>query len=178
MTDNEKNKSIFIERKQLTLGVKLTATFAITYYGLYFLFTTILGIFYRSVFDPSYLDNTVNDQSEMDAVLSFLILWATLGMIIFSLIALFMRKRYGKYLFMIFTIILIIHQIFNSSSSTVLPLMIESVIFITIIPLRVLKKIKIPQIYQKADEGENKRNNEDCTMKENETEENKKSITE
>lgn len=178
MTKREKKKSIFVEREQLTLGVKLTATFAITYYGLYFIFTTILGIFYRSVFDPSYLDKTVNDQSEMHAVLDFLTLWGTLGMIMFSLVALFMRKRYGKYLFMIFTVILIAHQILNSSSSTILPLLIEFAILLIIAPLRVFKKFKIPQIYHELEE-ENEGNDDDSEIKENKTEKNNnKRITE
>ncbi len=170
MTKKEKKKSIFVEREQLTLSVKLTATFAITYYGLYFLFTTFLGIFYRSVFDPSYLDNTVNDQSEMYALIDYLTLWLTLGMIVFSLIALFRKKHYGKYLFMIFTVILIIHQIYDSSSSNILPLVIEFIILLVIAPLRVFREFSLNPFYHKEETEKNK--------KETETDNNSKNITE
>ena len=50
---------IFIRGRKLTLGVKLVGTFAFTFYLLYFLLLTVFGIFYRSVYDPTYSEETL-----------------------------------------------------------------------------------------------------------------------
>ena len=132
---------IFIRGRKLTLGVKLVGTFAITFYSLYFLLLTVFGFFYRSVYDPAYSEETLFKTIFMSAIL-----WFIVGMIVVSLILLFRRKRYGKYLFMIFTIILLVYQLITSTNHIWLIYIIEVLIVTIMAPLKVFvtinKKIK------------------------------------
>ena len=132
---------IFIRGRKLTLGVKLVGTFAITFYSLYFLLLTVFGFFYRSVYDPAYSEETLFKTIFMSAIL-----WFIVGMIVVSLILLFRRKRYGKYLFMVFTIILLVYQLITSTNHIWLIYIIEVLIVTIMAPLKVFvtinKKIK------------------------------------
>ncbi|MBR4155338.1 MAG: hypothetical protein IKU01_01360 [Bacteroidales bacterium] len=132
---------IFIRGRKLTLGVKLVGTFAITFYSLYFLLLTVFGFFYRSVFDPAYSEETLFRSMLMSGIL-----WFIVGMIVVSIILLFRRKRYGKYLFMIFTIILIVYQFFTSNDHVWLIYILEVMMLLIMAPLKVFvtinKKIK------------------------------------
>lgn len=92
MEDKEKEESIFVERQRVTLGVKLVGTFAIVYYGLYFLFMIYLGIFYNTVYDPAYLHETVNEQNGSAMLISFITRTLLLGVIIASLIMMFKKN--------------------------------------------------------------------------------------
>ena len=92
---------IFVRGRKLTLGIKLVGTFAFTYYLLYFVLLTVFGIYYRSVYNPAYSGETLFQTMLMSAIL-----WFIVGMLVVSLILLFRRRRYGKFLFMIFTVIL------------------------------------------------------------------------
>ena len=91
---------IFVRGRKLTLGIKLVGTFAITYYSVYFVLLSVFGFYYRSVYDPAYSGETMFQTMFMSAIL-----WLIVGMLVVSLILLFRRKRYGKYLFMIFTVV-------------------------------------------------------------------------
>ena len=102
---------IFLRHRKLTLGIKLVGTFAFTYYLVYFVLLTVFGIYYRSVYDMAYSGDTL-----LWTMLSSAILWAIVGMMVVSLVLLFRRRRYGKFLFMIFTIILVIYQFVTSES--------------------------------------------------------------
>ena len=132
---------IFIRGRKLTLGVKLVGTFAITFYSLYFLLLTVFGFFYRSVYDPAYSEETLFKTMFMSAIL-----WFIVGVIVVSLILLFRRKRYGKYLFMVFTIILLVYQLITSTNHIWLIYIIEVLIVTIMAPLKVFvtinKKIK------------------------------------
>ncbi|MBO5809527.1 MAG: hypothetical protein J6R17_00730 [Bacteroidales bacterium] len=123
---------IFIRGRKLTLGVKLVGTFAITFYSLYFLLLTVFGFFYRSVYDPAYSEETLFKTMFMSAVL-----WFIVGMVVVSLIFLFRRKRYGKYMFMIFTIILLVYQLFTSNDHVWLIYFLEVMMVIVMAPLKV-----------------------------------------
>lgn len=123
---------IFIRGRKLTLGVKLVGTFAITFYSLYFLLLTVFGFFYRSVYDPAYSEETLFKTMFMSAVL-----WFIVGMVVVSLIFLFRRKRYGKYMFMIFTIILLVYQLFTSNDHIWLIYFLEVMMVIVMAPLKV-----------------------------------------
>ncbi len=127
---------IFIRGRKLTLGVKLVGTFAITFYSLYFLLLTVFGFFYRSVYDPAYSEETLFKTMLMSAIL-----WFIVGMIVVSLILLFRRKRYGKYLFMIFTIILIVYQFVTSANHVWLIYFLEVMMLVIMAPLKVFVTI-------------------------------------
>ena len=127
---------IFLKRRKLTLGVKLVGTFAFTYYLLYFLLLTVFGIYYRNVYDPAYSGETL-----FQSILMSAILWAIVGMLVVSLILLFRRKRYGKFLFMIFTIILLAYQIITAENHIWAIYFIELMMVLVMAPLKVFVTI-------------------------------------
>ena len=137
MTEKKKNKNdIFVRGRKLTLGVKLVGTFAFTYYLLYFLLLTVFGIYYRSVYDPAYSGDTLFQTMLMSAIL-----WVIVGMMVVSLILLFRRKRYGKYLFMIFTMILIGYQLITAENHIWAIYALELIIVLVMAPLKVFVTI-------------------------------------
>jgi hypothetical protein len=127
---------IFVRHRKLTLGIKLVGTFAFTYYLVYFVLLTVFGIYYRSVYDPAYSGDTL-----FWTMLSSAILWAIVGMMVVSLILLFRRRRYGKFLFMIFTIILVIYQFVTSENHIWAIYFIEIMIVLVMAPLKVFVTI-------------------------------------
>ena len=141
MDKKQELPDIFIRGRKLTLGVKLVGTFAITFYSLYFLLLTVFGFFYRSVYDPAYSEETLFKTIFLSAVL-----WFIVGTIVVSLILLFRRKRYGKYMFMTFTIILLVYQFITSADHIWLIYILEVLMVIVMAPLKVFvtinKKIK------------------------------------
>ena len=129
MDKKQELPDIFIRGRKLTLGVKLVGTFAITFYSLYFLLLTVFGFFYRSVYDPAYSEETL-----FKTILMSVVLWFIVGSIVVSLIMLFRRKRYGKYMFMIFTIILLVYQIVTSADHVWLIYILEVLMVIVMAP--------------------------------------------
>lgn len=132
MKQKQKLPDIFIRGRKLTLGVKLVGTFAITFYSLYFLLLTVFGFFSRSVYDPAYYGESLFKTMFLSAIL-----WFIVGMIMVSLILLFRRKRYGKYMFMIFTIILLIYQFITSVNHMWLIYFLEVMMVVVMAPLKV-----------------------------------------
>ncbi len=122
---------IFIRGRKLTLGVKLMGTFAFTYYLIYFLLLTVFGFYYRSVYDPAYSGETLFQTMLMSAIL-----WLIVGVLVVSLILLFRRKRYGKYMFMFFTIVLIVYQLITSENHIWAIYFIEFMMLIIMAPLK------------------------------------------
>lgn len=127
---------IFLKRRKLTLGMKLVGTFAFTYYLVYFVLLTVFGIYYRNVYDPAYSGDTL-----FRTMLSSAILWAIVGMMVVSLVLLFRRRRYGKFLFMIFTIILLIYQFITAENHIWAIYFIEIMIVLVMAPLKVFVTI-------------------------------------
>ena len=127
---------IFVKHRKLTLGVQLVGTFAFTYYLLYFILLTIFGVYYRNVYDPAYFGETW-----LQTILSSVILWTIVGMLVVSLILLFRRRRYGKFLFMIFTVILLVYQFVTAESHIWAIYFIELMMVIIMAPLKVFVTI-------------------------------------
>lgn len=127
---------IFLKRRKLTLGMKLVGTFAFTYYLLYFLLLTVFGIYYRNVYDPAYSGETL-----FQTVLTSAILWFIVGVIVVSLVLLFRRRRYGKFLFMIFTVILLIYQFITAENHIWTIYFIELMMVLIMAPLKVFVTI-------------------------------------
>ena len=130
---------IFVKHRKLTLGVKLVSTFAFTYYLIYFILLTVFGVYYRSVYDTSYSGDTL-----FQTLLSSAILWFIVGMLVVSLILLFRRRRYGKFLFMIFTVILLIYQLITAENH------IWSIYFIELIMVLVMAPLKVFVVINKT----------------------------
>ena len=127
---------IFVRGRKLTLGIKLVGTFAITYYSVYFVLLSVFGFYYRSVYDPAYSGETLFQTMLMSAIL-----WAIVGMLVISLILLFRRKRYGKYMFMIFTIILIAYQLITAENHIWAIYILELIMVLVMAPLKVFVTI-------------------------------------
>ena len=95
MSDEEviKKKSIFKERKHITLGMKLVCAFAITYYILFFSFMTYVWIRYNTVFDEGYIDKNLNELVATNHYTLFVVEWALLASIIVSLFMVFLDRK-------------------------------------------------------------------------------------
>lgn len=136
----KERQSIFKERKQVTLGVKLVCTFAITYYILFFSFITYILISYNTVFDEAYFDESMNEMVVSNHLLIFISKWLLLALIITSLFLVFFKKRWGKFLFMLFTIALLVLQINTTYPPAWLSYILEILLVLIIAPLRVISK--------------------------------------
>lgn len=133
-------KSLFVEREHVTLSMKLVCAFAITYYILFFLFTTYIVMAYNTIFDKSYFDENLNDIVVSNHYTLFITKWILLALIITSLFLVFFKIRWGKPLFMIFTIILVILQVHTTYPPAWLTYFLEIAIVLIIAPLRVMAK--------------------------------------
>lgn len=143
MTDEQvirEKKSIFKERKHITLGMKLVCAFAITYYIVFFVFMTYVWIRYNTVFDEGYIDENLNEVVASNHYTLFVVEWALLAAIVVSLFMVFFKKRLGKFLFMIFTILLVVCQFYTTFPPAWEVYILEILIVLIIAPLRVISK--------------------------------------
>lgn len=143
MTDEQvikEKKSIFKERKHITLGMKLVCAFAITYYIVFFAFMTYVWIRYNTVFDEGYIDENLNEVVASNHYTLFVVEWALLAAIVVSLFMVFFKKRLGKFLFMIFTILLVVCQFYTTFPPAWEVYILEILIVLIIAPLRVISK--------------------------------------
>ena len=134
--------TLFDLKPQLTLAMKLAATFAITYYGLLLIFEIVTVVYRRYYFDAYYLNQEELTLGSHD----FLIQLAQLALsvlLVFSLIQIFRKKVYGKAFFVSGTILLIGFQLFATGPIPVLKYILEALMLLIIAPIRVKKKIRV-----------------------------------
>ena len=136
----KERQSIFKERKHVTLGMKLVCAFAITYYILFFSFMTYIVITYNTVFDEAYFDENMNDLVMSHHFTIILVKWILLALIITSLFLVFFKKRWGKFMFMLFTILLLVLQINTTYPPAWISYILEIALVLIIAPLRVISK--------------------------------------
>ena len=136
----KERQSIFKERKHITLGMKLVCAFAITYYILFFSFMTYILIKYNTVFDEAYIDENLHEIVASHHFTLFIIEWVLLAAIVTSLFMVFFKKRLGKFLFMIFTIFLVVCQFYTTFPPAYEVYILELLIVLIIAPLRVISK--------------------------------------
>ena len=136
----KERQSIFKERKHITLAMKLVCAFAITYYILFFSFMTYILIKYNIIFDEAYIDNNLNKLVTSNHYTLFIIEWVLLASIVTSLFMVFFKKRLGKFLFMIFTILLVVCQFYTTYPPAYEVYILELLIVLIIAPLRVISK--------------------------------------
>lgn len=135
---------IFNLKPEMTLAMKLAATFAITYYGLLLAFEIVTVVFRRYYFDSVYLNQEELDLNSHD----FLIQIAQLVLsvvLVFSLIQIFRKKVYGKAFFVSGTLALIVFQFIATGPIPILKYILEVLMLLIIAPLRVKKKIRIKE---------------------------------
>lgn len=140
----QREGKIFDLKPQLTLAMKLAATFAITYYGLLLVFEVFTVVFRRYYFDSVYLNQEDISLNSRD----FLIQLAQLALsvlLVFSLIQIFRKKVYGKAFFVSATILLIGFQLLATGVYPILKYVLEVLLLLIIAPLRVKKKLRIKE---------------------------------
>lgn len=166
MSPNE--GKVFNLKPQLTLAMKLAATFAITYYGLLLIYEVFTLVFSRYFIDSYYLgaDNVVEGSSDYLILIIQLVLSVTL---VFSLIQIFRKKNHGKAIFVGASLLLIVFQLITTGFVPWLKYALEVLLVLIIAPLRVKKKIKIKE--GKVTLEEVKEEAEDAVSNEEETSE-------
>ena len=142
MTMEQREGKIFNLKPEMSLPMKLAATFAITYYGLLFVFEVLAVVFRRYYFDILYLN-----QAELTLNLhDFLIQIAQLALsaiLVFSLIQIFRKKLNGKLIFVGATLVLIVFQFIATGPIPILKYILELLMLLIIAPLRIKKKVRI-----------------------------------
>ena len=136
---------IFDLKPRLTLAMKLAASFAITYYGLLFIYETITLCLYHYSLDYYYL----GEEKSFGTISSDLVIligeFILCGLLVFSLIQIFRKKRIGKAIFVSASILLIIFQLFISGIFPWYKYALEVFLILLITPIRIKKKIKVKQ---------------------------------
>lgn len=134
--------TIFNLKPQLTLAMKLAATFAITYYGLLLIFEVLVVVFRRYYFDSVYLNQEELSLNSRDFVYQIIQLVLSV-VLVFSLIQIFRKKVNGKLIFVAATLVLIVFQFIATGPIPILKYILELLMLFFIAPLRVKKKIRM-----------------------------------
>lgn len=138
----QREGKIFDLKPEMTLAMKLAASFAITYYGLLHIYE-IFTLVYRRYFIDSYYFNQ-GDTGEGAQELWIQIAQLVLSIIlVFSLIQIFRKKTNGKLIFVGASLVLIVFQLFTTGLIPILKYVLELLMVLIIAPIRVKKKIRI-----------------------------------
>ena len=135
---------IFNLKPELTLAMKLAATFAITYYGLLLVFEIVTLVYRRYYFDTYYFNQGEMALSSREFVVQMIQL-ALSFLLVFSLIQIFRKKSYGKAFFVSASILLIVFQFIVTGLVPWLKYALEALMVLIIAPLRVKKKIRFKE---------------------------------
>ena len=133
---------IFNLKPEMTLAMKLAASFAITYYGLLLVFEVIAVVFRRYYFDSYYFNQGETDLGSREFVVQIIQLVLSI-LLVWSLIRIFRKKSYGKAVFVSASILLIVFQFIVTGFVPWLKYALEVLLVLIIAPLRVKKKIRI-----------------------------------
>lgn len=128
-------------KPQLTLAMKLAATFAITYYGMLLLFEILTLVFYHYSIDSYYLGSEGAAESGSRNFIFLIIEILLTGLLVFSLIQIFRKKVYGKAIFVGGTLILIAFQLWTSGMHPWVKYALEILTVLLIAPIKIKKKI-------------------------------------
>ncbi len=142
MTQKQKEGKIFNLKPELTLAMKMAATFAITYYGLLFLYEVTTLVLYHYSIDSYYLGNGEVLENRFKDFLYLIIELTLSGLLVFSLIQIFRKKVNGKAIFVTASILLIAFQLFTSGFHPWVKYAMEILMVLIIAPIRMKKKIK------------------------------------
>ncbi len=135
---------IFNLKPEMTLAMKLAATFAITYYGLLLAFEITAMVFRRYYFDTYYFNQGEMELGSWEFLVQVIQL-ALSVLLVFSLIQIFRKKSYGKAIFVSASILLIVFQLIVTGLVPWLKYALEALMVLIIAPLRVKKKIKFKE---------------------------------
>ena len=140
MTRRPKESKIFDLKPKLTLAMKLAATFAITYYGLLFLYDVLTLVMYHYSIDSYYLGNGDVPENRSKDIFYLILACLLSGLLVFSLIQIFRKKLNGKAFFVGFSILLIGFQLYTSGIHPWLKYALEVLLVLIIAPVRMRKK--------------------------------------
>lgn len=125
--------------KRLSLGMKLITSFALSYYFFLFVLIFLALIFNRYLFDSKYYDLATSESMGLDIFHLVLILGIT-TFCIASLILIFLKKKWGKWLFATATTLLITYQLATSGLDSMLRYIIEIFILLVVSGVRIFRK--------------------------------------
>lgn len=143
MTRTTKESKIFDLKPELTLAMKLAATFAITYYGLLFLYEVLTLVMYHYSIDSYYMGNGEVLENQSKDFVYLIIEFVLSGLLVFSLIQIFRKKVNGKAFFVGFSILLIAFQLYTSGIHPWVKYALEVLMVLIIAPVRMKKRVKI-----------------------------------
>ena len=132
---------IFNLKPEMTLAMKLMASFAITYYGLLLIFEIVAMVFKRYYFDSYYFNEGEMSLGSREFVVQIIQLVLSITLVL-SLIQIFHKKSYGKAIFVIASILLIVFQFIVTGFVPWLKYALEVLMVLIIAPLRVKKKVR------------------------------------
>ena len=139
----QKESKIFDLKPELTLAMKLAATFAITYYGLMFLYEVLTLVMYHYSIDSYYMGNGEVLENRSKDFVYLIIEFLLSGLLVFSLILIFRKKLKGKAFFVGFSILLIGFQLYTSGIHPWVKYALEVLLVLIIAPVRMRKRVKI-----------------------------------
>ena len=142
MSKKPSEGKIFNLKPEMTLAMKLAATFAITYYGLLLIFEIVAMVFRRYYFDTYYFNQGEMDLGSWEFLVQVIQLALSI-ILVLSLIRNFRKKAFGKAFFVSASILLIVFQFIDTGLMPWLKYALEILMVLIIAPLRVKKKIRI-----------------------------------
>ena len=135
---------IFNLKPEMTLAMKLAASFAITYYGLLLIFEIVTIVFKRYYFDSYYFNQGEMSLGSREFMVQIIQLVLSV-LLVFSLILIFRKKAYGKAIFVSASILLMVFQFIVTGFEPWLKYALEALLVLIIAPIRVKKKIRIKE---------------------------------
>lgn len=139
----EKREGKFFNLKpEMTLAMKLAATFAITYYGLLLLFEIVTVVFRRYYFDTYYFNQGEMGLGSREFVVQIIQL-ALSFILVLSLIQVFRKKVHGKAIFVGASLLLIVFQLIATGFEPWMKYALEVLMVLIIAPIRVKKKLTL-----------------------------------
>ena len=145
MSEQQKESKIFNLKPQLTLAMKLAATFAITYYGMFFIYTILTLVFYHYSIDSYYFGAEGLAESRTQDFVYLIIEFVLCGMLVFSLIQIFRKKVHGKAIFVGVSILLIAFQLLTTGIHPWVKYALEVLMVLIIAPINIKKRNKMPE---------------------------------
>ena len=138
----EREGKILNLKPELTLAMKLAASFAITYYGLLLVYEVFTLVFSRYFIDSYYFnqDDTGQGTKELWVQIAQLALSIIL---VFSLIQIFRKKTNGKLIFVGASLVLIVFQFMVTGPIPILKYLLEVFLVLIIAPIRIKKKLRL-----------------------------------
>ncbi len=163
----EREGKIFNLKPELTLAMKLAATFAITYYGLMLVYEIFTLVYSRYFIDSYYFNNGDLAQGKKELWIQIIQL-ALSTILVFSLIQIFRKKVHGKAIFLVASLALIAFQFMVTGPVPLVKYILEVLLVLIIAPIRVKKKLKLKGGKLQLEPVENTENQSEENVKANE----------